>query len=72
MQTPLNNMPGCGCVCMAETIPSEGLTLAWFWLLLLLPLPWLIRKWLSAASQAGSMALKVPWFSMMNWWHGIE
>jgi Ca-activated chloride channel family protein len=51
---------------MAETLPSAGLTLAWAWLLVLLPAPWLIRKWLSAASQAGTMALKVPWFSMMT------
>jgi Ca-activated chloride channel family protein len=51
---------------MAETMPTAGLTLAWAWLLLLLPLPWLIRKLLSAASQAGTMALKVPWFSMMT------
>ena len=59
------SMPGPGYACMAETLPSEGLALAWAWLLLLLPAPWLIRKWLSAASQAGTMALKVPWFSMM-------
>ena len=56
--------PGCGS--MVETMPTAGLTLAWAWLLLLLPLPWLIRKLLSAASQAGTMALKVPWFSMMT------
>jgi Ca-activated chloride channel family protein len=51
---------------MVDTMPSVGLSLAWVWLLLLLPLPWLIRKWLSAASQAGTLALKVPWFSMMT------
>jgi len=50
---------------MAESIPAEGLTLAWPWLLLLLPLPWLARRWLSAASRAGVQALKVPWFSLM-------
>jgi Ca-activated chloride channel family protein len=48
---------------MAETAPSAGLYLAWAWLLLLLPLPWLARRWLSAAPRAGLLALKVPWFA---------
>ncbi|MBT8048438.1 MAG: VWA domain-containing protein [Gammaproteobacteria bacterium] len=39
--------------------------LAWPWLLLLLPLPWLARRILPAAPRAGLQALKVPWFSMM-------
>ena len=51
---------------MVEVVPTEGLTLAWAWLLLLLPAPWLIRKWLSAASQGGTLALKVPWFSLLT------
>jgi len=51
---------------MAENLPVEGLTLAWSWLLLLLPLPWLVRRWLSAAPRAGLQALRVPWFSMMT------
>jgi len=51
---------------MDESIPIQGLTLAWAWLLLLLPLPWLIRRWLSAAPRAGFQALKVPWFAMMT------
>lgn len=51
---------------MVDTMPVEGLTFAWVWLLLLLPAPWLIRKWLSAAPEGGTMALKVPWFSMLN------
>ena len=51
---------------MAESVPAVGLTLAWPWLLLLLPLPWLVRRWLSAAPRAGLQALKVPWFSMMT------
>ena len=66
MPTRSINKSGRGCDCMADTIPTEGLTLAWIWLLLLLPVPWLLRKWMSAASQAGSLALKVPWFSMMT------
>ena len=28
---------------MVETMPAEGLTLAWAWLLLLLPVPWLVE-----------------------------
>jgi Ca-activated chloride channel family protein len=51
---------------MAENLPVVGLTLAWPWLLLLLPLPWLVRRWLSAAPRAGLQALKVPWFAMMT------
>jgi len=51
---------------MAESVPAVGMTLAWPWLLLLLPLPWLVRRWLSAAPRAGLQALKVPWFSMMT------
>ncbi len=50
---------------MVESVPSEGLTLAWSWLLLLLPLPWLVRKVFPAAAGASMQALKVPWFSMM-------
>jgi len=50
---------------MADTLSSAGLTLAWAWMLLLLPLPWLVRRWVSAAPRAGFQALKVPWFGMM-------
>ena len=41
---------------MAEGMATEGLTLAWPWMLILLPLPWLARRWLSAAPQAGFQA----------------
>ena len=51
---------------MVENLPAQGLTLAWVWLLLLLPLPWLVRRWLSAAPRAGMQALKVPWFALMT------
>ncbi len=51
---------------MVESMPVQGLTLAWPWLLLLLPLPWLVRRWLKAAPRAGLQALKVPWFAMMT------
>ena len=51
---------------MAESVATEGLTLAWAWLLLLLPLPWLVRRLLSAATGAGMQALRVPWFALMQ------
>jgi Ca-activated chloride channel family protein len=47
---------------MAEVAPTAGLYLAWPWLLLLLPLPWLLRRWLTAAPGGGLQALRVPWF----------
>ena len=50
---------------MAETLPTAGFNLAWAWLLLLLPLPWLLRRWLSAASRSGVQALRVPWFDQV-------
>jgi len=50
---------------MAETLTAEGLTLAWPWLLLLLPLPWLVRRFVSEAHRANLHALRVPWFAMM-------
>ena len=50
---------------MAESMPAAGFNLAWAWLLLLLPLPWLLRRWMSAASRAGVQALRVPWFGQV-------
>jgi Ca-activated chloride channel family protein len=47
-------------------MPTEGLSLAWAWLLVLLPLPWLVRRWLSAAPRSGMQALKVPWFTLLT------
>ena len=51
---------------MADGMTAEGLTLAWGWLLLLLPAPWLLRRWLPAAANAGMQALRVPWFGQMD------
>jgi Ca-activated chloride channel family protein len=51
---------------MADAVATEGLTLAWPWLLLLLPLPWLVRGLLPPARQADVQALRVPWFGMMS------
>ena len=48
---------------MAEEVLTTGFTIAWPWLLLLAPLPWLLR-WLMPASPSGDLqALRVPWFS---------
>jgi Ca-activated chloride channel family protein len=51
---------------MDSAAPVEGFTLAWPWLLVLLPLPWLLRRWLKAASNTGMQALKVPWFARVT------
>ena len=50
---------------MADAMPAAGFTLAWAWLLLLLPLPWLLRRWLSPAPRTGTQALRVPWFALV-------
>lgn len=50
---------------MADAVPTAGFNLAWAWLLILLPLPWLLRRWLTAASGTGMQALKVPWFGLL-------
>ncbi|MDT8321410.1 MAG: VWA domain-containing protein [Xanthomonadales bacterium] len=51
---------------MAELESAEGLVLAWRYLLLLLPLPWVLRRWAPAAPQAGMQALRVPWFGIIG------
>ncbi|HYE36726.1 VWA domain-containing protein [Methylocaldum sp.] len=33
---------------------------AWFWVFLVLPLPWLVRRWLPAAPEPGRAALRTP------------
>jgi Ca-activated chloride channel family protein len=48
---------------MAEQTVTAGFTLAWAWLLLAWPLPWLLRRLLPAARPRGVQALRVPWFS---------
>jgi len=51
---------------MAEDVLTSGFAFAWPWLLLLAPLPWLLR-WLLPASPAGDLqALRVPWFSAVT------
>jgi len=47
---------------MAEEVLTTGFTLAWPWLLLLAPLPWLLRYLLPATPSSDVQALRVPWF----------
>jgi len=59
---------------MAEEVLANGFTFAWPWLLLLAPLPWLLRKLLPASASADLQALRVPWFgavadSQAGWMH---
>ena len=51
---------------MADAAITSGLVLAWPWLLLLLPVPWLLRKALKAAPQSPMQALKVPWYELLS------
>lgn len=51
---------------MDEAATVSGLTLAWPWLLALLPLPWLLRRWLAPAPQRALSALRVPWYRMVG------
>ena len=48
---------------MVEEVLTTGFTIAWPWLLLLAPLPWLLRLLLPAAQSGDLQALRVPWFS---------
>ncbi len=56
---------------MADPMISSGLILAWPWILLALPLPWLLRKVLSPAPQTGMQALKVPWYAEITDSRGV-
>jgi Ca-activated chloride channel family protein len=48
---------------MADEILTTGFTIAWPWLLLLAPLPWLLRLLLPASPSRDLQALRVPWFA---------
>lgn len=48
---------------MAESELTSGFALAWPWLLLLAPLPWLLRTLWPASASTDLQSLKVPWYS---------
>jgi Ca-activated chloride channel family protein len=48
---------------MAEEMLTTGFTIAWPWLLLLAPVPWLLRLLMPASASGDQQALRVPWFS---------
>ena len=47
---------------MVEETLTTGFTVAWPWLLLLAPLPWLLRMILPASTSSDVQSLRVPWF----------
>jgi len=47
---------------MGEATVTTGFALAWPWLLLAAPLPWLLRWLLPEAPSRGLQALRVPWY----------
>ena len=48
---------------MAEEVLTTGLSLALPWLLVLLPVPWLLRLLMPVSRSSDVQALRVPWFS---------
>lgn len=48
---------------MDDQLLTSGFALAWPWLLLSAPLPWLLRKLLPAAASNDLQSLKVPWYT---------
>ena len=48
---------------MVEETLTTGLAMAWPWLLLLAPVPWLLRLLLPASPSGDVQALRVPWYS---------
>jgi len=48
---------------MGEGTLSSGFAIVWPWLLLLAPLPWLLRFLMPVSSSSDMQALRVPWFS---------
>jgi len=48
---------------MAEEFLTSGFTIAWPWLLVLAPVPWLLRLLMPASNSGDLQALRVPWFS---------
>lgn len=56
----------------AGDVVTTGFTLAWPWLLLLAPLPWLLRWLLPEARRGGLQALRVPWYQAVAGGHGAS
>lgn len=50
---------------MGEEVLTSGFTIAWPWLLLLAPVPWLLRLLIPALTSNDLQALRVPWFSFV-------
>ena len=48
---------------MVEETLTTGFTIAWPWLLLLAPVPWLLRLLMPASLSGDLQSLRVPWFS---------
>ena len=48
---------------MAEEVLTTGFAIAWPWLLLLAPVPWLLRLLIPASPSGDLQSLRVPWFS---------
>jgi len=48
---------------MGEETLTTGFAIAWPWLLLLAPVPWLLRLILPASPSGDVQALRVPWYS---------
>jgi Ca-activated chloride channel family protein len=48
---------------MDEEVLTTGFTLAWPWLLVLVPVPWLLRLLMPVSRSSDVQALRVPWFS---------
>jgi Ca-activated chloride channel family protein len=51
---------------MDEGTLTTGFAIAWPWLLLLAPLPWLLRLLIPASPAGDLQALRVPWFSAVS------
>ena len=47
---------------MGEEVLHTGFTLAWPWLLVLIPLPWIFRYLMPESPSRDMQALKVPWY----------
>lgn len=48
---------------MAEDVLTTGFAIAWPWLLLLAPVPWLLRLLMPASPSGDLQSLRVPWFA---------